>query len=261
MDQLPKIEFATARSGRIAYQRFGEGSEPIVAVPPSAQNIEVGWDQPDVRRMLERFATFSDYVHFDKLGTGGSDRSRLISGVDERVDDLRAVMDSAGIESAHLFAQSEGGPWTLLFAATYPHRVKSLILFGSTARMTNDAADPEDQQARHEAFAAAWGTPDSRVVDLFAPSKSGDAEYRRWHQRYERLSASSDSILDLLRMNVDLDVREVLPALDVPVLVLHRRNDAIIPLEWGEEVADLVSNAQLIVLDGADHFAYLGELD
>ena len=148
MDGVPEVEFAPARGGRIAYQVFGTGSENVVAIPPAAQNIELGWERPEIRAMLERFGTFARYLHFDKRGTGSSDRTTVVPGIDERVDDLRAVMDHAGVDRAHLFAQSEGGPMTLLFAATYPHRVESVILFGSGARIPWDDGTPNARQTQ-----------------------------------------------------------------------------------------------------------------
>lgn len=133
MQPLPQTRFAPARGARLAYQLFGAGEQTVVAIPPTAQNIEMSWEQPAVHAMLERFASFCRYLHFDKRGTGCSDRSGRIADLDERVDDLRAVIDHAGIEHAHLSGNSEGGPMTLVFAATYPERVDSLILSGTGA--------------------------------------------------------------------------------------------------------------------------------
>lgn len=264
MGELPEIEFAAARGARIAYQAFGSGEQTIVAVPPSAQNIEVAWERPEIRSMLDRFSRFCRYVHFDKRGTGSSDRSVLVPGIDERVDDLRAVMDAAGVERAHLFAQSEGGPMTLLFAATYPDRVESVTLLGSSARMIEDGlSDDEFAEliARQEHFASCWGTPDSFAVDLFAPSRAADPEFRAWHVRYERLSASADSLRDLLAQIRDMDVRDVLAEIDAPVLVMVRSGDVVSSVEWGREVAELTPAGRFVELDGNDHFAYLGDVD
>ncbi|NND02956.1 MAG: alpha/beta hydrolase, partial [Acidimicrobiia bacterium] len=132
-DWIPETRFADARGARLAYQRFGEGEHRIMAIPPLAQNIDIAWEWPDVRAMLERFATFSDYVVFDKRGTGASDRRSRVPGIDERVEDLRAVMDAVDFDRTHLFVQSDGGPMAILFAATYPDRAESLILSGTAA--------------------------------------------------------------------------------------------------------------------------------
>ena len=240
MTDVPPIQFAPARSARLAYQVFGDGPVTMVAIPPTAQNIEVAWERPEVRRMFDRFASFSRFLHFDKRGTGASDRRSQVQGIDERVDDLRAVMDHAGIERAHFFAASEGGPMAILFAATYPHRAESLTLFGSGASMVPpnlSAEERADHLERQRRYSAVWGTPDSPVVDGFAPSLAADQTFRTWHQRYERAAASRDSLRDLLELTLDMDVREVLPTLDLPVLVLHRIGDRIVPIEFARELA------------------------
>lgn len=256
---VPPIQFAPARGGRIAYQRFGSGMEPLVAVPPSAQNIEAAWELPELRSMFEQLGSFSDYVHFDKRGTGASDIAQVVPGIDERVDDLRAVMDHAGIDRAHLFAQSEGGPMALLFAAAYPERALSVVLVGSGATMMPDEFDREEQIAIREHFAAVWGTPESLAVPIFVPSRVSDLDFVAWHQRYERLAASSAGLRDLLVQMMDWDVRDVLADLTCPILVLHRRNDPAMPIEVGREVVELAPDATLIELEGSDHFCYIGE--
>lgn len=264
---IPAVEFAPAQGARIAYQVFGRdrGDAPaIVAVPPTAQNIEASWERRELRAMFDRFASFSSYLHFDKRGTGSSDRRSVMPGLDERVDDLRAVMDHADIEHAYLYAASEGGPMAILFAATYPHRVDGLILHGAWARFPQAAmTDATRDELRHgvDTFAERWGTPTSPMVDGFAPSLADDDEFRQWHQRYERKAATADAIRDLMHLMIDFDVREVLPTLDVPTLVLHRRGDRIVPLPLGEELAEGIPGARLVVQDGPDHFSYVGEID
>lgn len=257
--EVPPIRFASARGGRIAYQRFGTGSEVLVGLPPAAQNIEVGWEWPAVRSMLGRLGSFSDYVHFDKRGTGASDIAQSVPGIDERVDDLRAVFDAEAIDRAHLFAQSEGGPLALLFAASYPERVQSITLHGSAAVMMPAEYDRADQIAKREAFAAVWGTEDSRTLQLFAPGHLDDHEFVAWHRRYERFAASSQGIRDLMIQMMDWDVRSVVPEIECPILVLHRRNDPAMPIEYGREVAALAADSTFVELEGDDHYCYLGE--
>ncbi len=170
-DDVPPLRFADARGTRIAYQDFGAGPATVVAIPPMAQNIEMAWEWPAIRAMLERFATFSRYIVFDKRGTGVSDRRTRVNPIDERVDDLRAVMDAAGVDRAHLFVASEGGPMALLFAATYPDRVLSLTLNGTYAGLLPPEIDEDELAAirgRQAVFIRQWGTPDSQVVDRFA---------------------------------------------------------------------------------------------
>ncbi len=259
MEHLPPIQFAPARGGRIAYQRFGEGTVPLVAIPPAAQNIEASWELPELRSMFTQLGSFCDYIHFDKRGTGASDTNQLVPGIDERVDDLRAVLDHAGLERAHLFAQSEGGPMTLLFAAAYPQRVLSVTLVGSGARTMPDGIDRDQQVALREIFADLWGTPDSMAVPVFVPSKLTDPDFVSWHQRYERVAASSAAIRDLMMQMMDWDVRDVLADIECPILVLHRTNDPAMPVELGEEVARLGKDTTFVQLPGDDHFCYVGE--
>lgn len=255
------VHFAQARGARLAWQVWGDGPANMLAIPPLAQNIEVAWEWPWIRTMLERFGTFSRYVHFDKRGTGASDRQSRIPGLDERVDDVRAVMDAAGFESAHLFVQSDGGPMALMFAHTYPERVESLILFGSGAHMLPRDMTEEQRVEARERRVAEWGTPQSRMVDDFAPSQAANQEYRSWHQRYERVAASTDSLRDLLDVVAEMDVAEILSEIDVPTLVLHRVGDRRIPVDLGRELARRIPGARLVELAGEDHFAYVGDLD
>lgn len=244
---------------------FGSGDQTVVGIPPTAQNIEVAWEYPAVRRMLERFGSFCRYLHFDKPGTGASDRSRRMADIDERVDDLRAVMDHAGIDHAHLFGVSEGGPMTLLFAATYPDRVDSVTLFGSGAAIYPPDLSGADLEAHREGqrqYARMWGTQDSPVAAGFAPTlAAADPDFVAWHRRYERLAATQEGLLDLLNLALTVDVTEVLGQVDVPVLVLHRLDDPIVPIERGREVARAVPGARIVELEGTDHFGYAGDVD
>ena len=263
--ELPQTRFAPARGARLAYQVFGAGEHTVVAIPPTAQNVELSWEQPAVRAMLERFGSFCRYLHFDKRGTGCSDRSGRIADLDERVDDLRAVMDHAGIEHAHLFGNSEGGPMTLLFAATYPGRVDSLILCGTGATLLPPdwgASQREEYRARIPAYVARWGTPDSTVATGMAPTLSAqDPNFPAWHQRYERYAASQDSLAELLELSITADVRELVPTIQHPALIIHRTEDRVIPVARARELAAQLPNARLFEQPGEDHFQYSGDVD
>ena len=256
---VPPIHFALSRGARLAYQIWGEGPA-MVAIPPLAQNIEAAWEWPGVRAMHERFSSFSRYLVFDKRGSGASDRQSRMPGMDERVEDIRAVMDHAGIDSAHLFVQSDGGPMAILFAVTYPQRVDSITFMGSAATLRPPWPE-EERIARRERQVAERGTPESRTVDVFAPSLAANQEFRDWHQRYERLCATADSLRDLLDLTTELDATEVLPDLDTPTLVIHRTGDRIVPVERGRHLAAAIKGARLLELPGDDHFAYVGDLD
>lgn len=263
-DTTPPILFAPVHGGRIAYQDFGTGPGTIVAMPPLAQNIEMAWEWPDVRRMFDRFSTFTRFIHFDKRGTGASDRTGRLDSIDERVDDLRAVMDAAGVERAHIFGGSEGGPVAALFAATYPDRVEGLILSGTGATLYPADMTPEERQAAFDRIDVAcrlWGTPDSPVVDRFAPSLASDPEYRTWHQRYERAAASQDSIRSILQSSVDVDVRDILPDITAPALVMRRVGEAAFTEAQTRQFADGIPDATYVELEGDDHFAYAGDME
>lgn len=261
----PATRFATVRGSRIAYQVFGDGEQTVVAIPPTAQNIELAWEHPAIAAMLGRFATFCRYLHFDKRGTGCSDRDGRIADLDERVDDLRAVMDHAGIDRAHLFGNSEGGPMTLLFAATYPERVSSLILFGTGATIIDpDPTQAELRSHRENAvrYAARWGTDASPVAAGMAPSLAAtDPGFITWHQRYERYAASQDSLRKLLELGFHADVRGILAQVRHPVLIIHRADDPVIPVARAHELAEALPNAELFVQPGSDHFSYAGDVD
>lgn len=258
LDQVPPVHYAPARGARIAYQRFGSGPT-VVAIPPMAQNVDLCWEWPAIRSMLERFGSFSEWVHFDKRGTGASDRRTVVPGLDERVDDVRAVFDDADIDQAVIYGLSEGGPMAIMFAVTYPHRVKGLILHGTAPFGARPDQGPEywDRMEEHaRGLASTWGTADSRLIDVFAPSLAGDDEYRSWHQRYERLSADSQSIYELMKISWGVDVRDVLAQVRVPTLVMHATDDRAIPLFAGQMLAEGIPNATLFEYDSPDHFGY-----
>jgi len=261
VDGVPQVHFARAHGANIAYQVFGSGP-PLVAIPPAAQNIELAWEWPAIRSMFERFASFSTYLHFDKRGTGASDRAVPIAEMDQRVDDLRAVMDHAGIERAHLFGTSEGGPMTLVFAATYADRVAGLILEGSGARLGDVDAPIDDERRRAMLrWVEGWGKPGSTTADLFAPSLAHDAAYRTWHERYERHSATSDGLRQLLQLNAFMDARDVLARIEAPALVLHRTDDDVVPVEYAREAAAGLPNARLVERPGRDHYTYATDVE
>jgi pimeloyl-ACP methyl ester carboxylesterase/DNA-binding SARP family transcriptional activator len=260
--EVPPIRFALSRGARIAYQQWGEGVD-LVAVPPLAQNIEAAWGWPDVVRMFERYGRIGRFLHYDKRGTGASDRIRGVPGLDERVDDMRAVMDDAGVERAWLCGFSDGGATSLLFAATYPDRVHGVVLFGSGAstfpERTPELADR--WTVAKPTQAALWGTSESPFVDHFAPSLAHDQAYRTWHQRYERSCCDSETLADLLQMSWETDVSEVLPQVLCPVLLLHREDDRIVDADRSREAAALLPDATLRLLPGEDHFGYAGDMD
>jgi pimeloyl-ACP methyl ester carboxylesterase/DNA-binding SARP family transcriptional activator len=258
---VPETQFALTPTGSsIAYQSIGEGDVTIVSVPPLAQNIEMAWEWPAIRRMFEGFATFCRFVAFDKRGTGMSNRSPDIPRLDERVDELSAVLDHAGIDRAYVMGTSEGGPMTLMFAATYPDRVQGVILESSAASLIPRVGSG----SWREALVAGWGTSESITVDVFAPSLVGDDDFRHWHQRYERNAASRDAIGVLMDLAGEMDARGVLHRIECPVLILHRVGDRVVPIDAARETHDLLRShgvaVELVEMPGEDHFLYATDL-
>lgn len=256
------VRYARVGAVSLAYQTWGEGPATVVAIPPLAQNIELTWERPEYRRMLDRLGSFARVLHFDKRGTGASDRTLRMPTMDERVEDLKAVMDQAGIERTYLLGVSEGGPMALAFAATYPDRVDGIVLMSSGARIWGDATEEERALGRawNDQFADRWGTEDSMTLTVFAPSLAADPGYRAWEPRYERQSASPAAIRELLEMIETIDVRALLPSIPVPILALHRRGDGAIAVERSREVAAGAPQARVVELDGIDHMAQAGDV-
>lgn len=246
----------------LAYQTWGAGPGQLVAIPPMAQNIELMWERPEYRHMLERLGSFARVVHFDKRGTGASDRTATMPTMDERVEDIRTVMDAAEMGSAYLLGVSEGGPAALVFAATYPDRVDGVVLMSSAARFLDDSHPRvSDRRDGIELLIARWGTPESITLDVFAPTAATDDGYRAWEPRYERQSASPAALRQVIEAIDATDVRPLLPGIDAPVLVLHRSGDPVVPVSLAHEVASAIPGARFVELDGDDHFAQVGDVD
>lgn len=265
MDAIPEIKYARSGDVYIAYQSWGSGPH-VLGVPPFVQNIEALWSDPSGKypRFLREIGGFATVTHFDKRGTGLSDRVSRDYGIEARMDDLRAVLDDAGIERAFIAGMSEGGPMAMLFAATYPDRVRGLILAGSTARFLRDdgyhGVSPGRIRRFGDELAAHWGTLESPMVQMFTPSLAGDPAYRRWFASYERACASPGAVRDIIGFIAEVDVRDVLPAITCPTLVLHRTNERMVPVEQGRFLAEHIAGAQLVELDGEDHTPWTGDV-
>ncbi|MBN2623659.1 MAG: alpha/beta fold hydrolase [Acidimicrobiales bacterium] len=244
-----------ARSGRysIAYQVVGTGPGDLVFIPGFVSNVELQWEFEPMASFFGRLARCSRLIVFDKRGTGLSDRVPLteMPPLEERMDDVRAVMDAAGSERATLFGISEGGPLALLFAATYPQRVERLILCNSYADRFSDDIPTLAARARET-----WGT--GGVLATLAPSWT-DRRDRRFLSRYERHSATPDAAANLVGLCDRIDVRPILPSINTPTLVVHRRADAMIPPAKGEALAAGIPGAELVVLEGRDHLVYVDQ--
>jgi class 3 adenylate cyclase len=257
-----------ARSGdvSIAYQVVGDGPFDLVYVPGFVSNIELMWEEPGLARFLERLASFSRLILFDKRGTGLSDPvpTDRLPTLEERMDDVRAVMDAVGSERAALLGHSEGGNMCVLFTATYPERTTALILVGCYAkRIRSDdypwAPTVEDRARGIEQTEATWGSPEA--FRELAPSKERDEAFQRWIGRYLRQSASPKAAAALMRMNTKIDVRDVLPTIGVPTLLLYRTHDADVHVDEGRYIGDRIPGARFVELPGEDHLMWTGDVD
>ena len=263
---MDRSETRYARSGdvSIAYQVVGGGPFDLVYVPGWVSNVELMWDEPDYAAFLERLASFSRLIIFDQRGTGLSDPVPLdqLPTLEQRMDDVRAVMDAVGSDRAALLGHSEGGNMCVLFSATYPDRTTALVLVGCYAkRIRSDdypwAPAPEDREHEIEATETRWGSPD--MLRELVPSKANDDAFERWVGRYLRQSASPKAAVALLRMNTQIDVRGVLPAIRVPTILIYRTDDADVHVDEGRYIAERIPGARFVEVPGADHSMWTGD--
>jgi pimeloyl-ACP methyl ester carboxylesterase len=255
----PKTHYAKSGSVHIAYQVLGSGPLDLVIVPGFVSNIDLVWEWPPLARMIERLAGYARVILFDKRGTGLSDRVGGIPPLEERMDDVRAVMDAAGVEQATVFGVSEGGSMAALFAATYPARTRSLVLYGAFTRTNDWLTDRATLEAFHTALPEKWGTGFSAAG--FAPSLANDKSFREWWARFERLGASPAAVVDLLRSELEIDIRPILKSIRVPTLIVHRVDDTLISVEAARLMAREIAGARLVELPGSDHLMWVGDVD
>src|SRR5215210_1175068 len=253
----PEIRYAKSGDVHIAYHVFGHGPENIIIIPGFISHVEHSWDSPNQARWLNHLATRARVVIFDKRGTGLSDRLGQLPNLDQRMDDARAVMDAAGIERAAIMGVSEGGSLAVLFAASHPERCSALILYGSFSRFSDWFPTKQKFDGFLNYVDTAWGTGSS--VAAFAPSKKGDAEFQRWWSRFERLGGSPSAVINLMRMNSEINIDNILSSVLVPTLVLHRTEDPTVSIQAGRFLAAHIANAKLVELDGPDHIYWLGD--
>ena len=265
---MERSETRYARSGEIsiAYQVAGEGPFDLVYVPGWVSNIDLMWDEPGYAAFLERLASFSRLIIFDKRGTGLSDPVPIdqLPTLEQRMDDVRAVMDAVGSERAALLGHSEGGNMCVLFTATYPERTRALVLVGCYAkRIPSDdypwAPTIEDRDREIARTEATWGSPEA--FRALAPSKVDDEAFQRWIGRYVRQAASPKAAAALMRMNTQIDVREVLPTVRAPTLLIYRTDDADVHVEEGRYIAERIPGAKFVELPGIDHVVWAGDAD
>lgn len=262
--QTPETRYVQNGDVNIAYQVVGNGPVDIVFVMGWISHLEYFWKHHLFASFLERLASFSRLILFDKRGTGLSDRVPVnqLPTLEERMDDVRAVMDAVGSEKAVLFGVSEGGPLCSLFAATYPERTRALTMFGTYAKRIKDDDYPwaptlEQRNRFFEIVRDEWGGPVG--IEDRAPSMANDQEFRDWWAAYLRMGASPGAAVALTIMNSEIDVRNVLPLVRVPTLVMHRSGDICLRVEEGRLVAGLMPDARFVEMDGIDHLPFVGD--
>jgi len=254
--ESPVTHYALSGDVNIAYQTMGAGPVDIILVPGFMSHIEFMHELPGYTAFLRRLSSFARIVTFDKRGQGLSDRVSDAPSLEQRMDDVRAVMDAIGSQRAALFGVSEGCAMSALFAATYPERVSRLILLGGYVNR-RDLSDTIEE--RVQLRAKLWGT--GAMIKTVAPSFATDPDAVARFGKFERLSASPGAVKSFVRLNAQIDVSSILPTVRVPALVLHRRNDAQVPVELGRELATLIPDAKFIEHPGADHGFAVGDVD
>jgi pimeloyl-ACP methyl ester carboxylesterase/DNA-binding winged helix-turn-helix (wHTH) protein/class 3 adenylate cyclase len=262
----PEVRYARSGDVNIAYQVLGDGPLDMVFVMGWVSHLEYFWREPSFARFLSRLASFSRLILFDKRGTGLSDPVPLneLPTLEQRMDDVRAVMNAVGSEQAALVGVSEGGPLCTLFAATYPEKTSALIMIGTYAKRVWApdypwAPTPDDRERFLEEIRQRWGAPVG--IDERAPTKAHDPKFREWWAAYLRMGASPGAALALTQMNAEIDVRNVLPSVRVPTLVIHRSDDRCLKVEEGGYVASQIPGARFVELPGQDHLPFVGDQD
>lgn len=256
-DAVAATRYARSGDVHIAYQTFGAGAVDLVFIPGFVSHIESYWEEPRFARWLRRLGRFARVIIFDKRGTGLSDRVSELPGMQERIDDVRAVMDAAGVRRAAIMGVSEGGALAALFAATQPHRCQALVLYGAFARFTSWVPSEEALEELFQYIETEWGS--GKSVATFAPSMAENAAFREWWGKFERLGASPAAAIALLRMNKQIDITDILSSIHVPTLVLHRTDDATVEVEAGRSLATRIPGARYLELPGVDHLNFVGD--
>jgi pimeloyl-ACP methyl ester carboxylesterase/DNA-binding winged helix-turn-helix (wHTH) protein len=262
----PETHYVQNGDVNIAYQVIGSGPVDVVFVMGWVSHLEYFWKEPSFASFLERLASFSRLILFDKRGTGLSDRVPIneLPTLEQRMEDVHAVMDAVGSDRAVLIGVSEGGPMCSLFAATYPERTSALVMIGTYAKRIRDddypwAPTEEQRQAFFELMQSDWGKPVG--IEERAPSSANDPAFRDWWAEYLRMGASPGAAVALTKMNAEIDVRNVLPSIRVPSLVIHRSGDLCLKVEEGRYVASQIPGCKYVELGGKDHLPFVGDQD
>src|SRR5580700_9827978 len=254
---LPITRYAVSGDVSIAYQTMGAGPLDIIIVPGIVSHVELMHEMIGYTAFLRRLSAFARVVTFDKRGQGLSDRISGAPSLEQRMDDVRAVMDDVGSQRAVIMGFSEGSAMSVLFAATYPERVVQLVLFGGFALAANFLAN--DLEGRVARVVKAWGT--GEAMKSVIPSQAATQDAVSQFAKFERLSASPGGVRAIALLNAQIDVRPILPTVKVPTLVLHRRTDARVPFEAGRDLAARIPNAKFIEYPDGDHAYWTGDTE
>ena len=265
--EAPETRYARSGEHSIAYQVVGDGTLDLVYMPGFASHLEVFWEQPAYSRFLHRLASFSRLIMIDRLGTGLSDRlpTDKTSTLEQRMDDIQAVMDAVGSERAALLGWSEGVMPCATFAATYPERATALVMYGGMPRILEaddyELGIPEEMYDEWvDTIQDLWGHSGA-ALRFWAPTVAEDPEPQRWFQRFTRLAASPGAAAALFRSIKQTDIRDVLPTIGVPTLIIHRTEDALVQVEHSRYMAEHIPDARLVEFPGEDHLWWFGDQD
>ena len=259
-----ETRYAKSDGVSIAYQVVGDGPHDLILVPGFVSHVEVAWEQPRLAHFLSRLASFSRLIVFDKRGSGMSDPVDSPPSMDQRMDDIRAVMDAADSRRGTLFGISEGGTLSMLFAYKHPERARALVLYGSWARRLAGPDYPYGPSAEQledtiVGMDRAWAS--GTWWDGGRPSPADDAQHRAWWARYLRMAASPAMAQNAIRMNMRMDIRDLLPMIEQPTLILHRAGDTWIEVGHARYLAEHLPRARYVELPGTDHRPWLGDVD
>jgi class 3 adenylate cyclase len=259
----PQTRYARSGDVGIAYQTIGDGPMDLVLAFPFLSHLDLLWESPQQAHFVNRLASFARVIAFDRRGVGLSDPVEGAATLEERMDDVRAVMDAAGSERAALLGMSEGATMCLLFAATYPERTSALVLWGAMARSTAAPdypwAPPREAliESNEELVSPLWGQ--GATIEIFTPSLADDARAREYQGRFERQAASPMRVRQLFEMFLDTDVRETLPLIQTPTLVMQRRHDRAVNYRAARWLAEQIPGSRYLELEGEDHFPWVGD--
>jgi class 3 adenylate cyclase len=261
---IPTTRYARSGDASIAYQVVGEGPLDLLFLTGWVQQIEQLWEAPAVRRFLERLTSFGRVILYDGRGTGLSERVLVDYTVEQEALDALAVLDAAGSERAAVITYAQGGLAGALLAADHPERIGALIMYASTARTAwapdYDWAIPREQRERLSVNnIASWGEPNAEAMSMWAPSMDGDEELVAWFARMQRLAASPSEARIISRAMVDLDVREALPRIRVPTLVMHRPKELVWDVRHSRYLAEHIPGARYVELGGIDSLPFVGD--